>query len=154
MKRAGRTGRTTPKRQKCVPGCGRCCHPVTLPFNQFEAALRTDLPARSLRWILEDLTPMAPETAFRLAPYLFLRPTKVELKDGTLVDAPNHFYRCRNFDPGTKTCAIYEDRPDTCRNYPWYGRKPNDAAALPPECGYNVDVGRQPVPITLSPKPR
>lgn len=29
----------------------------------------------------------------------------------------NHF-TCRNWDPETKLCGIYEKRPDMCRNFP------------------------------------
>ena len=35
---------------------------------------------------------------------------------------PTHWYTCKNFDPVTRLCKIYETRPSMCRNYnskPW-----------------------------------
>lgn len=137
----------------CVPGCGRCCNPVVLPFARIDVQLRGEnLGPEDRRWVLEDLTPMSRRDAKDLAWYQFSRPT-LGVVNGRPVPGPAYYFRCRNLDPVTKACGIYDHRPPACEGYPWYGGEPHPDMAIPPECGYNLDVGREPVPVTLTRKP-
>lgn len=136
----------------CVQGCGRCCDPVVLPFTRIQAMTDRAISEEERRWVVEDLVPMTYREARVLADYQFVRPT-LGVVGGVPVAGPAFYFRCRNFDREARTCAIYDSRPAACRQYPWYGDRPNPAAAIPPECGYNVDVGREPVPVVLTRKP-
>lgn len=48
--------------------------------------------------------------------------------------------RCDAFDPVTRACTAYEDRPPICSGYPWYGKAPNRSKLLNPACSYHADV--------------
>jgi Fe-S-cluster containining protein len=61
------------------------------------------------------------------------------------------YFRCRHFDRETRRCTDYENRPAMCRDYPWYGGEPQEAAALPPTCSFRADIGEVPVAITRKP---
>lgn len=80
------------------------------------------------------------------APYLYDRHLAATPDGpGEILLSPNVF-RCANFDPDTKLCRIWDDRPDVCRDYPLYGRSmvhPN--AAIPSTCGYLVTSVAAPV---------
>lgn len=96
---------------------------------------------------------MSDVEARRLIPWLFERPS-LGIIDGVPQPAPAHFYRCRWFDRETRACGNYDGRPAACRDFPWYGQLPDERYAIAPQCGYNLDVGRQPVPVELTAKPR
>jgi len=51
-----------------------------------------------------------------------------------------HAYRCDVFDPHTRTCTAYADRPPICSGYPWYGAQPDRERVLDPWCAYQADV--------------
>jgi Fe-S-cluster containining protein len=48
--------------------------------------------------------------------------------------------RCDAFDPDTRECTAYEDRPPICSGYPWYGKTPDRERLLDPCCSFNADV--------------
>lgn len=48
--------------------------------------------------------------------------------------------RCDVFDPDTRTCTAYEDRPPICSGFPWYGAEPDRERLLDPCCTFNADV--------------
>lgn len=130
-----------------------CCNPVVLPFTKVDVELGiVQVGAEERRWVLEDLTPMSRRDAKVLAAYQFERPS-MGILGGKPISDPPMYYRCRNFDETTKECAIYDHRPPACSHYPWYGNEPHPNMAIPPQCGYNLDVGREPVPISLTSKP-
>lgn len=128
-------------------GCGRCCDPVVLGFGPDDVRRNPQvLSADDVRWILNDLTLIGRREGLAKADYL--------TQGGwTYVTSPllgaqlimSYFYRCRRFDAETRSCAIYDNRPRTCREYPWGDEPPDPKHVLPPECGYLVDVGRVPV---------
>lgn len=133
-------------------GCGCCCDPVTLPYNQQELRLGQtpyDVTEDERRWVLDDLVPMSRRVAKTKAPWYF----------GQAVMGANpgedmaFFYSCRNFDAETRQCRIYDDRPFACRHYPWYGGDPQPGAALPHPCSFREDIGQTVVPLELIPKP-
>lgn len=159
MSRRRKSGRTLPRPKPvpvghCVAGCGMCCNPVVLPFARIDVELGlVAVETQDRRWVLEDLTPMSRRDAKELVPHhQFARPS-MGIVGGKPITDPPMYYRCRNFDVETKECAIYDRRPPACSEYPWYGDAPHPNMAIPPQCGYNIDVGREPVPVVLGPKP-
>jgi Fe-S-cluster containining protein len=55
-----------------------------------------------------------------------------------------HFYTCdRIGDDGR--CMAYEERPLVCRGYPWYDAPPRDIPLPDAECGYLVDLPKEPL---------
>lgn len=66
-----------------------------------------------------------------------------------LPDCEGHVYTCRHFDEGTRLCAIYEQRPEMCRDYP-YG---NDGGCEY-ECGYRAPPSIRGKWALLSAEPR
>lgn len=78
----------------CVPGCGRCCDPVTVGEQSRAEALAD----RTARFDDRDVAWLAR-----------LEPTGTEGQ-----------WRCPDFDNVTRLC-MHEDRPPVCRDYPFYG---------------------------------
>lgn len=155
-RRGKKGGRTLPQprrlvRGRCVPGCGLCCAPVVLNYTQLDALGDTRMDPEERRWVLEDLTPMPAKEVAAVWPEIVRKPV-AGIVDGQVV-MTRYLYRCRNLDPDTKQCRIYDRRPGACRGYPWYDDPPHPAKTIPPQCGYNLDVGREPVPVELTRKP-
>ena len=125
-------------------GCGGCCDPVFMPYSQEQAlAYKDQIGPESMRWIQEDLTPMSRRQAKLREPKLVRRLSKLRRQ----ADAePMHFYSCRHFDPDTRRCLIYENRPPVCRRYPWLLGKSVPGTPLPAACSFNADIG-QPVEL-------
>lgn len=141
-------------------GCGRCCHPVSLPFSQFAVQTNAkgteNMNPRTRRWVLEELVPISRREGLEM---------RRDLRgSGSLTWVRDHFeagysffFLCRNFDPDTRLCAAYDDRPDVCSGYPHYGQRPRADAIpkLPPECSFRADYGQpvmpaadwQPIPL-------
>lgn len=90
---------------------------------------------------------MSPREAFALAPWLRGR---MQREGDRLV--PSFYFRCRHFDPDTRRCTDYDNRPAMCRDYPWYGGAVNFSAALPPTCSFRADIGE--VPVAITPRPQ
>lgn len=134
---------------ECLSGCGACCDPVTLPYNKLEAMTDPRLMPGDRKWATEYLTAMPYKEAMAKAPWL--RGRMLAEADGTPVQP--FYFRCSALDRETRRCAIYEDRPLTCRGYPWYGGEARPDATLPPACSFNADVGRVPVALTVKPRP-
>jgi len=138
---------------ECRPGCGACCDPVVLPYTQSEARGQAHrFEASELRWILDDLVPMSRREAKAKFPELFER-VSFGVVDGQLIGDLPMFYSCGNLDPETRLCGIHDHRPEACRQYPWYGQGPDRRKALPAECEFQREVGREPVMVALTAKP-
>jgi len=54
---------------------------------------------------------------------IFLRSDKQEPGIRGPLKQTLYHYTCRHFDPATKNCTAYNERPDMCRNYPYSGAK-------------------------------
>lgn len=134
-------------------GCGGCCDPVVLLGDRFALA-RGVTDARMRRWLLEDLSPMPYREAARKANagLVAARSNPAAVLTGP-DEGPNFageavgFYRCRHFDPATRRCLSYDDRPEVCRQYPWLGGAPRPNAALPDACSYRADIGQPVTPV-------
>jgi Fe-S-cluster containining protein len=57
----------------------------------------------------------------------------------------SYFYKCLMFDPDTNLCKVNDNKPDVCKNYPWYRngpRKPFKFYSL--DCGFYKDIENLP----------
>jgi Fe-S-cluster containining protein len=68
----------------------------------------------------------------------------------TMYEVWSQFYSCDQFDPESRRCTAYADRPPMCRDYPWYGDPADPAKALPDTCTHLTEIGRQPVPVEIT----
>lgn len=134
-------------------GCGACCEVVPLSYTQSEAqglALRGEVSWEEARWVVEDLVPISRRVVKESQPF-YLQQNVIPPPDllfaGEVGILP-YFYTCTKWDPETRLCTDYENRPPPCRKYPWYDEGPNPAKALPPTCSYREDVG---LPVELGP---
>lgn len=50
------------------------------------------------------------------------------------------FFECDLYDKKRYLCKVYEERPDVCKRYPWYGDLPSLLIVLPPGCGYAIGI--------------
>jgi Fe-S-cluster containining protein len=50
---------------------------------------------------------------------------------------------CDAFDPKTRTCLAYDDRPPICSNYPWYGQNPDAHSIASLRCSFCADVPKE-----------
>ncbi|MBU6427443.1 MAG: YkgJ family cysteine cluster protein [Cyanobacteria bacterium REEB65] len=112
-------------------GCGACCNPVGLHRDISKAAIERGEfhPCEADReWILRDLKRIPKAEAIRRNPLI------------ATTDQRN-FYECRNFDPLTRLCLRYDDRPPVCSGFPWYGKPPDaDRLVGMPDCGYRDEL--------------
>lgn len=120
----------------CRPDCGQCCDPVMLPYTRIEAMTDQEIDPGQRKWAERCLTAMSTREAFAKAPWLRGR----ALRDRFEGFAQPFFFRCSNFDPETKRCTDYDNRPSMCRGYPWYGAPPRPDASLPPDCSFREDL--------------
>ena len=107
--------------------CGDCCDPVGLNPD-VEAAI----------W---GRKAKADETADPSV--LFARehwsPYEGPLRDGWWV----RDHQCDRFNPVTRLCEAYDDRPPVCDGFPWYGLEEGNersVEALPARCSFALDV--------------
>lgn len=141
----GRVAKPPTPQVRCN-GCGCCCDPVLLPYTQAEARSFTNLSESNKRWVMEDLTPMHPREARRLAPWYF-NPDK-GLTGLTPEESIPFFFRCRWFDRETRSCLNYDNRPEVCSDYPkTNGVMILPGTALPDPCSFNVTIGVTPTPV-------
>jgi Fe-S-cluster containining protein len=56
--------------------------------------------------------------------------------------------QCKKFDKTTRKCTAHNDRPQLCRNYPWYGKEPKRGdTTMGGRCSFLVDAGYKMLPI-------
>lgn len=125
---------------------------MVLPYRyaNLTGPQRDQIEPENRRWIEEHLTEIVPRRAGLAAADYFEAGavTWVGYKGSPTVDAiVSFFYRCDWYDPDTRECRAHDQRPPICSGFPWYGDRPDPLKAMPPECGYLVDVGREPVPV-------
>jgi Fe-S-cluster containining protein len=106
--------------------CGSCCSPVVILADAYAASCERARAGEAVhdndRFIASRLRPLGAFTD----------------DDGeTWLES-----RCTAYDPLGRACTAYEDRPPVCRDYPWYGRGPDPAAAahMPRECSFLADL--------------
>lgn len=127
----------------CPPDCGACCDPVVLPYSQLDVRLMGGLDnSADTDFVVNVLRPMRRSDGLQRAAYLSAGVT-VMGRPGTpesTVLVWSMFYECPRFDPETRRCTDYANRPPLCREYPWYGDEPDAAKALPTDCVYREDL--------------
>lgn len=150
-------------------GCGGCCDPVVLTYGPGDLRTLSALPAGRLEQVagrdeaanivfaVEHFTPIPRREGLARAPYLSQGGKTAWAADhhSEPVVAFSYFYACDRFDPDTRRCVDYENRPPLCAGYPWFGRSLDDPwnveKALPSECSYRADIGQ---PVEIQPNPR
>lgn len=137
-------------------GCGRCCDPVALPYRVAgmgpEQIALIDPGDRD--WVLNHLTEIRPrrDGLAMVRDYMRDGMTWGLGLDGRMAEVVTFFYSCDFYDPETREGLAYDERPDVCSDYPWYGMPPDASKAIPPDCEFNLDIGK-PVAVTLRSRP-
>ncbi len=149
-------------------GCGACCNPVVMPygpadlrdFRLIEAARADPDELDNLLFARAHFTVINRREGLQRAAYLSEggKTTCAMDADSRPIVAWSFFYSCDRFDPETRSCTDYENRPPLCRDYPFYGAPLDDpwnkAKALPETCAFRADIGQPVVPVALSPTHR
>lgn len=124
---------------QCPEGCGLCCEQIGLNDVAVEKIFRPaleDLPPADHadhRYLREHLH------FLRRADWADLNPQWRDSKHTTL-------FLCDVFDPVAKRCTDYENRPEMCKRYPFYGREPDYVNDI--TCVFQGDIGpRRVLPI-------
>lgn len=132
----------------CPEGCGKCCDPVVLVYSQADvASMGLMMSDRDRNWVLNELTPISRREGLRRTPHFKGGGKTVFQFDGagSPTVAFSLFYECKNLDPVTKMCRVYDDRPSACRDFPIDTDAPTEfigATALPDGCVYEPIVAR------------
>jgi hypothetical protein len=50
---------------------------------------------------------------------------------------------CDAFDPQTRTCLAYDERPPVCSDYPWYRKSPGNDQIASLRCSFWADVPKE-----------
>ncbi len=142
-------------------GCGSCCDPVAFDVPEYRRNSTwmeyRDYPDprtrkgwevwRKLDWVVSDLRSRKPGRWTRariIAGWLDAQFILEHWHDIGTGDA-----MCDAFDPETRRCTVYDERPPVCSGYPFYGRPPRMDGAMYPWCGYISDIEPEPVPVAL-----
>lgn len=112
---------------ECAPNCGACCDPVTLTFH------------------VDDMDGPS-------APFARQHWTVTGKYDHPARLGPVYTVHCDAFDPHTRRCTAYEDRPPICSGFPYYGtpltRERTSLDYLPSVCAFQAEV-RTVLPLTV-----
>lgn len=141
-------------------GCGQCCEVIALSYRPDQADLlhiRGEIPKDEAEWAKNCLVPMSRRTVKELQPdllHLMVPPpwlVNEKLKRGEVIP---YYYSCNNWDPETKQCMDYENRPALCRGFPWFDKPPSRLKYLPTQCSFRADVGLpiEDVPVEITKK--
>lgn len=135
-------------------GCGACCDPFMTVYSPNDLLLHArHFDPDELRFMVEHLSPIRRADGRRMVAHWSSGWSEMIL-EGTPTLLPAWYYRCDRFDVETRRCTDYENRPDVCRDYPWYGDPPDPNKALPPTCSYLADVGRPVAEVAVAPPAR
>lgn len=94
--------------------CGKCCEGIYLPFSMKEIKERL-LDQRDGRFVAENFEQISFEEMSKINPY-FASKAKTQYRSSSELN----YFKCNVFDHKTRRCGDYENRPDFCRNYPFY----------------------------------
>ena len=92
--------------------CGKCCEGIYLPFSMKEIKERL-LDQKDGRFVAENFEQISFEEMSKINPYFVGRCINSQAKD-------LNYFKCNVFNYETRRCGDYENRPDFCRNYPFY----------------------------------
>lgn len=129
-------------------GCGACCDPFVTVYGPFDLVrLARSMDDTEARFFREHLTPYRRRDGRTMTPWNSGWSEFVIDGHPQLIAA--HYYKCDNYEPETRRCMDYDNRPDVCRGFPWYGDGPDDHKVLPPTCSFNADIGMPVAPLDV-----
>lgn len=76
-----------------------------------------------------------------------MRPTGKVVRHGKVV---KQVLECAKFDKETRKCTAHDERPEMCRQYPFYGRDPLESrgdTTMGGRCSFLADAGYKMLPI-------
>jgi len=114
----------------CEECGGRCCY--CIPYTHDLVDIRGFLDAGDLTMLAEsheEQERLREELSFiskywvqipvieakKIAPYV--------IPGWSTEEGNSHYYNCTKWDPATKKCLAYEERPPNCRGFPFFGEK-------------------------------
>lgn len=130
-------------------GCGVCCDPFQMVYGPADIiTFGPRLDAEERAFYEQHLTPIKRGDGRRMVAHWTGGWSELYVGGvGTVV--PSFFYQCDRYDAVAKRCTDYENRPDVCRGYPWYGEPPDPNKVLPPTCSFLADVGKPVEPVAV-----
>jgi len=115
--------------------CGMCCECIILPYNDGYIEVMAKEENKE-GWFHGDFSfahrnfiEISRKQALKINPYLSAWNQKAQ-----------YFYICKQFCHVTKKCIVHEIRPDVCREFPWYGRKPEKQPLYSKDCSFQKDL--------------
>jgi Fe-S-cluster containining protein len=132
-------------------GCGACCDPVVSVVSPLMLQRQTAdeiIGADEADWMRVHLTPIRPRRAGldKVSGWMKGVSQFQQPATGQMVLMLSWFYSCDLYDVESKRCTDWDNRPNQCRGYPWYGQPPEANKALPPPCEFRRDIGQTPEP--------
>ena len=127
-------------------GCGDCCDPVTYDVRKGREFLikwatagdpRIDFVWKT-RWLngpARWTNERRPEAVRNHLDARWIIDHWHDLGDGDAL--------CDAFDPKTRTCLAYDERPPVCSSYPWYDKPPDNGAIASLRCSFWADVPKE-----------
>ena len=107
--------------------CGDCCDPVTVSADQLDV---------QQEWI-DYWRGGGEDEAHGDVWFIATHMTELERDE-----QGRRRFQCHHFNQVTRQCEAYEQRPDMCMGFPWYGREPDEGSIsrLPARCSFGLDV--------------
>lgn len=109
--------------------CGICCKAIPLRFTKADIKAnplyKTDL---DMQFVVDYWQRISKAKAYAINPHL-----KTVENLGY-----DKYYTCRLLKDAT--CLINYDKPNICKNYPFYNHEPSTDLFISPDCGYSVEV--------------
>lgn len=133
--------------------CGKCCDPVPFTREQYDTVVKwasaaldgVPDPADDAGWAywLERGHPVngREDAVRRFAPSSMMR-ENADFLAAHWKPVSDETCACDMYDADSRLCMAQDSKPSVCRDYPWYGREPDDGTFLPLQCSYWADLPR------------
>lgn len=125
-------------------GCGACCDPVVTvisPQHLADGSADQVVGEEEAEWMRIHLTPIRPRREGLKLIASWSKGVTYFTPGDQFVPVLSWFYRCDLYDPETRRCTDFENRPPMCRGYPWFDDPPDKRKNLPPTCSFREDIG-------------
>lgn len=107
--------------------CGDCCEDIALSVDHGTIVARIAQGKSAGKW--------SKDAQFILTN---MRPTGRVVRQGKRV---KQVLECAKFDKETRLCTAHDDRPELCKQYPWYGGEPKQGdTTMKARCSYLADA--------------